>query len=97
LRPGSWFAWQLTRNNDPVDVITIRTERAAILLIFGARHGPTKVIMQRVPVLWTPCRFGGRRPWFRCEVCSNGRYCRRTVAALYYPKRRDRVVVARRA
>ena len=84
LRPGSPFDWSLTRNDEPAAVI-IKTEQAAILLIFCAgRHGSTEVILQRVPVLWTPCHFGGRRPWFRCEVCSNGRYCRRTVAALYY-------------
>ena len=40
-------------------------------------------LTQRVPIVWTPCAFGGRRPWFRCEVYSNGRYCGRRVALLY--------------
>ncbi len=28
---------------------------------------------------WTPCNFGGERPWFVCP----GLYCRRTVGKLY--------------
>ena len=33
--------------------------------------------------MWTPCTLGGRRPWFRCEVCSNRGCCSRRVAVLY--------------
>ena len=28
-------------------------------------------VQQRVPVRWTPCRFGGERPWFVCNVSAN--------------------------
>ena len=30
------------------------------------RHGA----MQRIPIIWTPCHFGGSRPWFRCGRCG---------------------------
>jgi hypothetical protein len=40
-------------------------------------------VEQRVPITWTPCRFGGRRPWFVCPASSGGRYCGRRVAVLY--------------
>jgi hypothetical protein len=33
-------------------------------------------LRQRVPILWTACYLGGRRPWFRCTAYSNGQYCR---------------------
>jgi hypothetical protein len=33
----------------------------------------------RIPVTWTPCPYGGRRPWFVCPNVS----CRRRVAKLY--------------
>lgn len=33
----------------------------------------------QVPVAWTPCNYGGRRPWFRCP----GKSCGRRVAVLY--------------
>jgi hypothetical protein len=42
-----------------------------------------QVVSQRIPIQWTPCRFGGERPWFICDVSSNGVYCGRRVAKLY--------------
>jgi ribosomal protein L37E len=32
---------------------------------------------------WTPCRFGGERPWFACSAESNGVDCGRRVTKLY--------------
>jgi hypothetical protein len=40
-------------------------------------------VEQRVAIAWTPCRFGGARPWFVCSVQSNGVYCGRRVTKLY--------------
>ncbi len=40
-------------------------------------------VHQRVPIRWTPCRLGGERPWFVCDVSANGIYCGRRVAKLY--------------
>jgi hypothetical protein len=40
-------------------------------------------VEQRVAVVWTPCRFGGDRPWFVCSVASNRVYCGRRVIKLY--------------
>jgi hypothetical protein len=41
-------------------------------------------VEQSIPIAWTPCRFGGERPWFSCpSVTSNGVRCRRRVAMLY--------------
>jgi hypothetical protein len=37
------------------------------------RHGA----MQRIPIVWTPCHFGGWRPWFKCGRCG------RRVGKLY--------------
>jgi hypothetical protein len=37
------------------------------------RHGAR----QRIPVIWTPCRFGGFRPWYKCRDCD------RRVGKLY--------------
>jgi hypothetical protein len=58
----------------------------AVVLVFRSwRWGDSygKFIYQPVPVTWTPCAFGGRRPWFRCDVYSRGRYCGRRVALLH--------------
>jgi hypothetical protein len=40
---------------------------------------PPDHIDYTVPVVWTPCHFGGERPWFLCP----GRGCGRRVAKLY--------------
>ena len=32
---------------------------------------------QRIAIAWTPCRFGGKRPWFQCGCCG------RRVVRLY--------------
>ena len=40
-------------------------------------------LTQRVPIVWTPCTLGGRRPWFRCEVYTNRKYCGSRAAILY--------------
>ncbi len=42
-----------------------------------------ETVEQRVPIRWTPCRFGGKRPWFVCDVHADGAYCGRKVAKLY--------------
>ena len=64
----------------------MRTELDAVILVYRSRSwGATewKSIEQRVPITWTPCHFGGRRPWFICSVYSSGRYCGRRAAVLY--------------
>jgi hypothetical protein len=34
-------------------------------------------VIQHVPISWTACHLGGRRPWFECP------YCRRRSAVIY--------------
>jgi len=36
-----------------------------------------------VNLTWTPCHFGGQRPWFQCPGVVNGIPCKRRVAKLY--------------
>jgi hypothetical protein len=50
---------------------------------FRQNGGEWQPVQQRVPIRWAPCRFGGERPWFVCDVRSNGVYCGRRVAKLY--------------
>jgi hypothetical protein len=57
-----------------------RTEANALLLIYRSRsygEAEWKSVEQRVPITWTTCHLGGRRPWFICSVYSGGRYCGR--------------------
>lgn len=37
----------------------------------------------KVPLVTTPCNFGGKRYWFKCCLRVNGIYCGRRVGVLY--------------
>jgi hypothetical protein len=86
LHPGQMFPVSWNRAGVPCGSISVRTETEAVVLIFRSQHpGETewKSTEQRVPILWTACHLGGRRPWFRCAVYLNGQHCGRRVAVLY--------------
>jgi hypothetical protein len=84
LRAGQPFAWSWNRAGEPCGNISVWPEPDAVVLIFQSRPpGEIKSRVQRVPIVWTVCHLGGRRPWFRCTVYSDGRYCGRRVAILY--------------
>jgi hypothetical protein len=86
LRAGQYFSSLWTRGGQPSGKINVRTECDAVVLIYRSRIQGTsqwKSIEQRVPIAWTACHLGGRRPWFICSAYSNGRYCGRRAAVLY--------------
>jgi hypothetical protein len=45
----------------------------------------SRIIELQVPIIWTKCHLGGRRPWFECLTIINGEVCGRRVAKLYGP------------
>jgi hypothetical protein len=65
--------------------IHVETERHRMTLKYRSRrYGEDWTsVKQLFPVVWTPCRFGGERPWFTCSVYANGTYCGRQVTKLY--------------
>ena len=86
LSAGQSFACSWTHSSGRSASIDVSTERDAELLTYKTRDSPAtewKSISQRVPITWTDCHFGGRRPWFICSAYSQGRYCGRRVAVLY--------------
>jgi hypothetical protein len=86
LRPGQSFPMSWNRAGVPCGSISVRTQSDAVVLIFRLQHpGATewRSVEQRVPIMWTACHLGSRRPWFGCTVYLNGRYCGRRVAVLY--------------
>lgn len=40
-------------------------------------------IKHKVPLITTPCNYGGKRYWFRCPLIKNGIYCGRRVGVIY--------------
>jgi hypothetical protein len=86
LRAGQQFSCSWARDGDPSGSIGVRTETDAVILMFRSR-GPQskkwKSAEQRVPLVWTKCHLGGKRPWFICAGRSGGPRCARRVAMLY--------------
>ena len=83
LRAGQRFSCSWTREGAPSGSISVQTEADAVLLTFQYRSSTDtecESVQQRVPITWTACHLGGRRPWFRCTVYTGGRYCGRRVA-----------------
>jgi hypothetical protein len=69
--------------------IKVETQRHSVTLKYQSRsYGEDwSDVEQRVAITWTPCRFGGERPWFVCSVAANGVYCGRRVTKLYGAER----------
>ena len=72
-RYGGW-AWTDGDTGERKASIGYATEPGAVLLNYTMGGRPMR---QRVPILATPCHFGGRRQWFACPHCA------RRVAVLY--------------
>ena len=86
LSTGQYFSCSWSFGGEPSGSITVRTGPNAVFLTYRVRSYEDtqwKSIEQRVPITWTECHLGGRRPWFVCSVYSGGRYCGRRVAVLY--------------
>ena len=78
-------SWRWTYGDGTTASIDFQGGRREIILDYRIQsHGEDwQSVRQRVPIRWTPCRFGGERPWFVCDVHANGVYCGRRVAKLY--------------
>jgi len=79
LRSPRRFSWVWRQDGERVASIKVETERHRVTLKYRSRrYGEDWTdAKQQFPVVWTPCSFGGDRPWFICT------YCRRQVSKLY--------------
>ena len=76
---GSGIGSRRSRGGRPLVETAIRLDVRRQVIPQGERRGlaPTPRGEQRVSITWTPCRFGGSRPWWCCPRCS------RSCAVLY--------------
>jgi hypothetical protein len=70
---GTW-AWTDADTGKQLAAIGYCSERDAVVLNYSLNDKP---VQQRLPILRTPCHFGGLRPWFGCPGCA------RRVAVLF--------------
>jgi hypothetical protein len=85
LRSPRRFSWIWKQDGKRVASINVESEWHRVTLKYRTRRYGEDWInaKQQFPVAWTPCQFGGDRPWFICSVYANGTYCRRQVTKLY--------------
>lgn len=79
LQPGAYGPVSWTRGGEPSGDIRVFGQAGGVELRYRVRvgGGDWEPVQQPVGLSWTPCTFGGRRPWFLCPQC------RRRTAILY--------------
>jgi hypothetical protein len=70
-----WVGWSRGRDEGPRDRISVYVGEDEVQLHYTVRPygGEAKDVAEDVGVEWTPCPYGGRRPWWLCPGC--GRRC----------------------
>jgi hypothetical protein len=82
LRPGRCFGYTWTRLGEPFGEVRMTVQSDILFLLAklpNDKVSEPKSVAQGVRVAWSPCRWGGQRPWFLCPVTS----CRRRCAKIY--------------
>ena len=63
---------------------TIDTSYIRLSYVVNARSFDEKTDMNyKMPIVTTPCNYGGKRYWFICNLSKNSVYCGRRVGVLY--------------
>ena len=72
-------SWRWTYEDGTTASIDLQAGRREIILNYRVRSDGEEwqSVRQPVPIRWTPCRFGGERPWFVCNVWAGGVHCGR--------------------
>ena len=85
LRAGASGTLTWSRGERVTGKIQWRAESDRLMLNFRHRwrDGEWEDTEQPLPLEWTLCRFGGKRPWFRCPGIVNGHRCGRRVLKVY--------------
>jgi len=77
--------WWRDEEGEEIASLGVLASAQAVTLPYTLRWPRTdwdpEHVRYTIPVTWTPCHYGGRRPWFLCP----GRNCGRRVAKLYLP------------
>jgi hypothetical protein len=86
LKPGTSFRSSWSRGGKEAASIRGFAYRDRLTLSYRRRSGlggEWEDVKEPVPLEWTPCNFGGERPWFLCPGVVSGKRCGRRVVVLY--------------
>ena len=71
LKSGNGSTWTWSRNGEAFASICTAAYPDHVLLIYSSGSGESRRSHEYpVDVEWTPCHFGGSRPWFHCPRCG---------------------------
>ena len=92
---GTW-RWTVKGTGEETGSIGYRVEDGALVLSYSLSGEPKT---QHVPILATPCNYGGARTWLACPNCRarvallylrrGGFYCRSCARVAYYSQSED--------
>jgi len=74
---GTWQKYSLVWQNGCDILIETAPEAVKLFYNLSLNGQPQENVYIKVPLSWTPCNYGGKRPWFSCPDCG------RRVAKLY--------------
>jgi hypothetical protein len=79
LHAGKCFTIPWSRAGEPFRQVYALVDGDAIFVFGTPADGGSECspVIKLVPITWTACHFGGRRPWFACPHCG------RRIAAIY--------------
>lgn len=71
LKEGMAGSLSWTTRGEPSGSISYRSYGSSLVLpyAFTAGDSEPEQIEDQIRVEWTPCNYGGHRPWFRCPSC----------------------------
>lgn len=92
---GTW-SWHNASTGEHTGSIGFRVNATGLELTYSLNDERKA---QHVPLLRTPCNYGGHRPWFACPACARrvgvlflrrgGFYCRQCARVGYYSQSED--------
>jgi hypothetical protein len=85
LQSAQCFSLAWTCDGELMASIYVRTESHCVTLHYSSVSHDAFLsnVEQRVAIVWTPCHFGGQRPFFLCSFDAKGAQCGRQVSKLY--------------
>ena len=72
LKEGVAGSLSWTTRGEPSGSISYRSYDGSLVLsyTFTAGDSEPEQVEDQIQVEWTPCNYGGHRPWFRCPSCN---------------------------
>jgi hypothetical protein len=88
-----YFSWAWTLDGEQVASINVEIERHFVTLKYKNRSSGSKDwdnVEQLIQIDWSPCRFGGERPWDRLHRVHDAAARRSSIGMMQFLARPDR-------